>query len=42
MAPVKPRNYEFDASSIAVLRTRLKMKQTKTATSPALPCDTID
>ena len=41
MAPVKQRNYEFDASSIAVLRTRLKMKQTKMAELLGVPANTL-
>ena len=41
MAPVKPRSYEFDASSIAVLRTRLKMKQTKMAELLGVPANTL-
>ena len=41
MAPVKPRNYEFDASSIAVLRTRLKIKQTKMAELLGVPANTL-
>ena len=41
MAPVKPARYEFDASSIAVLRTRLKMKQTKMAELLGVPANTL-
>lgn len=41
MAPVKSRNYEYDASSIAVLRTRLKMKQTKMAELLGVPANTL-
>lgn len=41
MAPVKPRNYEFDASSIAVLRTRLKMKQVAMAELLGVPANTL-
>ncbi|MDE2786440.1 MAG: NYN domain-containing protein [Chloroflexota bacterium] len=41
MAPVKPRNYEFNAASISSLRTRLKMKQTKMAELLGVPANTL-
>ena len=41
MAPVKPRSYEFDVSSIVMLRTRLKMKQTKMAELLDVPANTL-
>ena len=41
MAPVNPRSYEFDASSIAVLRTRLKMKQAAMAKMLGVPANTL-
>ncbi len=41
MAPVKPGRYEFDFGSIVVLRTRLKMKQTKMAELLGVPANTL-
>ena len=41
MAPVKPRSYEFDAASIAGLRNRLKIKQTKMAELLGVPANTL-
>ena len=41
MAPVKPRNYEFNAASISGLRTRLKMKQAKMAELLGVPANTL-
>ena len=41
MAPVKPRNYQFNAGSIAGLRNRLKMKQTQMAELLGVPANTL-
>lgn len=41
MAPVKTRRYEFNAKSIAEVRTRMKMKQTTMAELLGVPANTL-
>lgn len=41
MAPVKAHRYEFNAKSIANVRTRMKMKQTKMAELLGVPANTL-
>ena len=41
MAPVTPRSFEFNPASIASLRNRLKLKQTKMAELLGVPANTL-
>lgn len=41
MAPVRAHRYEFNAKSIAAVRTRMKMKQTKLAELLGVPANTL-